>query len=81
MKRFVAIAVTLVTLLVGAAWGQDLWENMQKAGTAKAAPVVGAVPVVASPSSAPCLIVKQNKGHRVRNAFLFGVSGVSVQQG
>src|SRR5438128_8032389 len=27
-------------------------------------------------SSIPCLIVKQNKGHRIRNTFLFGAPGL-----
>jgi len=83
MKRSIVITLTLAALLVGAAWGQDVWENM-KAQEAKAKPapvVIGAVPMVAVPSNAPCLIVKQNKGHRVRNAFLFGVSGLVFSKG
>ena len=28
-----------------------------------------------------CLIVKQNKGHRVRNGFLFGVAGLAFSKG
>jgi hypothetical protein len=28
-----------------------------------------------------CLIVKQNKGHRVRNGFLFGVGGLVLSKG
>ena len=42
----------------------------------RAAKSVAVAPVPAVISSSPCLIVKQNKGHRVRNAFLFGVSGL-----
>jgi hypothetical protein len=64
MKRSIVITLTLAALLVGAAWGQDVWENM-KAQEAKAKPapvVIGAVPVVVVPSNTPCLIVKQNKG-------------------
>ena len=32
-------------------------------------------------TSSQCLIVKQNKGHRVRNGFLFGVAGLAFSKG
>jgi hypothetical protein len=32
-------------------------------------------------SNQQCLIVKQNKGHRVRNGFLFGVAGLAFSKG
>jgi hypothetical protein len=32
-------------------------------------------------NSKQCLIVKQNKGHRVRNGFLFGVAGLAFSKG
>ena len=32
-------------------------------------------------TSNSCLIVKQNKGHRVRNGFLFGVAGLAFSKG
>jgi len=32
-------------------------------------------------NSNQCLIVKQNKGHRVRNGFLFGVAGLAFSKG
>src|SRR5438093_12397591 len=32
-------------------------------------------------SNDQCLILKQNKGHRVRNGFLFGVGGLVLSKG
>jgi len=43
--------------------------------------LVGASFAQANQANNSCLIVKQNKGHRVRNTFLFGVPGLAFSKG
>lgn len=74
MKR--TIAVVLLALSTHAS-GQDLWEKMQAHPQAPQVPQT----VLEKPVGTPCLIVKQNKGHRVRNGFLFGVAGLAFSKG